>query len=181
EAQGAARTLIRASEIWPGGPDKVLGVSESWAERNAGALQAMLRALIAAAAWADAPENRGQLAALLARPEYVGAPQELIARSLRDIVFFADFANFPWPSHAAWCLSQMLRWGQIERGVDVAAVAAQVYRPDLYRIAATALGVAVPAQDGRVEDAFFDGRVFDPADPARYAAAFEVTRSGGRG
>jgi NitT/TauT family transport system ATP-binding protein/nitrate/nitrite transport system substrate-binding protein len=179
EAQGAARILIRASEIWPGGPDKVLGVSETWAERNADALHAMLRALIGACAWADAAENRPHLAAILARPDYVDAPQELIARSLDDIVFHADFANFPWPSHAAWFLSQMLRWGQIERGVDVQGVAARVYRPDLYRTAAKALGLEAPSLDDRVEDAFFDGRVFDPADPARYAAAFEVTRSGG--
>lgn len=177
EAQGAAKILIRASEIWPGGPDKVLGVSEAWAERNGEALQAMLRALIAAAAWADEPENRPALARLLARPEYVDAPEEQVARSLGDIVYHRNYAGFPWPSHAAWFLSQMLRWGQIERGVDVAAVAARVYRPDLFRDAAAVLRVPTPLSDGKVEDGFFDGRVFDPTDPDRYAGGFEVTRS----
>jgi nitrate/nitrite transport system substrate-binding protein len=79
----------------------------------------------------------------------------------------------------------MVRWGQIEDPVDIVAKAARVYRPDLYREAAEALGLAVPSIDRKPEgghgrgwtlteatqplamgsDRFFDGGTFDPDDP----------------
>lgn len=150
EADGSGEILVRTRELWPGAPDKVLGVSAAFAEREPGALQALLRALIKAAAWADEAENRPALARLLARPEYVGEQESLLARSLVDapqaIVFHAGGASVPWLDHAAWFLAQMRRWGQIGPKVDVAAAAAAVYRPDLYRRAAADSGA--PAPDG---------------------------------
>ena len=139
EADGSGEILVRTREFWPGAPDKVLGVSAAFAEREPEALQALLRALIKAAAWADAAENRPALARLLARPDYVGAPEPLLARSLVEapsaIVFHADGASCPWLDHAVWFLAQMRRWGQIGPEVDIASAAAAVYRPDLYALA----------------------------------------------
>ena len=84
EAQCGARIILEAAEFWPGGPDKVLGVSESWAAREQAAMQAMLRALLRASVWADAPENAGELASLLATPDYLSAPPGLIAKRLGE-------------------------------------------------------------------------------------------------
>ncbi len=120
----------------------MLGVSAVFAEREPQALLAVLRALIKAAAWADAPENRPALARLLAQPQYVGQPEAVLAKSLVDspgaLVFHAGGANLPSLDEAAWLLAQMRRWGQIGPDVDTAATAAAVYRPDLYRLAAAA-------------------------------------------
>jgi nitrate/nitrite transport system substrate-binding protein len=100
-------------------------------------------------------------------------------------VFHRYAANFPWRSHAVWFLAQMARWGRIARPADALAVAREVYRPDSYRAAAEALGVASPLGDLKTEgrhagpwtlaDAtapltlgaarFFDGRLFDPLAP----------------
>jgi nitrate/nitrite transport system substrate-binding protein len=97
-------------------------------------------------------------------------------------VFHRYAANFPWISHALWLLKQMARWRQIAAPADLTAVARQVYRPDLYREAARALGIAAPDVDVKVEgvhagswtlpsgrgaitmgsDLFFDGATFDP-------------------
>jgi nitrate/nitrite transport system substrate-binding protein len=89
----------------------------------------------------------------------------------------------------------MLRWGQLEKAVDVREVAAAVYRSDLYREAACELGVPCPAADEKLEgvhaapwsapregggtlelgpDLFVDGRRFDAGDPAGYLAGFEL-------
>ena len=137
EAEGAGEILVRTRELWPGRPDKVLGVSPAFAEREPEALQALLRALIKAAAWADAAENRPALARLLARPEYVGQPKAILARSLVEtpdaLIFRSGEANFPSLDQASWFLAQMRRWGQIGPEVDIASAAAAVYRPDLYR------------------------------------------------
>lgn len=175
-ADGVGEVLIRASDFWRAGPDKVFGMTRAWAEAHPDTLQAALRALIQAAAWADAPANREELVALLGRPEHVGAAPEAIAWALTDeIVFHADDAGFPWRSHAAWFLSQMVRWGQVEAGRDLGA-GLDVYRPDLYRTAATALGLSAPAVDSRVEAALFDGRAFDPEGVDAYARAFAIGR-----
>ncbi len=140
EGEGFGEILVRTRELWPGKPDKVLGVSAEFARRDPEALQGVLRALIKAAAWADAPENRPALAALLARAEYVGQPERILARSLVEspgaLVFHAGEAGLPSPPQATWLLEQMRRWGQIGEEVDAAATAAEVYRPDLYRLAA---------------------------------------------
>lgn len=200
EAEGAGEILIRAREFWPAGPDKVLGVSEAFAERDPEALQALLRALIRAAAWADAPENRPNLAELLSRPEYVGEPAEVLRRSLVEspdaLVFHRWAANFPWLSHAAWFLAQMRRWGQIDPATNIAAVSPAIYRPDLYRRAAKAVGVSTPLTDSKLEgahespwalegdagaipmppDRLFDQRAFDAGLTEAYAGGFAIRR-----
>jgi NitT/TauT family transport system ATP-binding protein/nitrate/nitrite transport system substrate-binding protein len=173
QAQGAGEVVVRASDIWRGGPEKVFGVTESWADRNPEVLASVLRALMRAAAWAEAPENRGELVALLARPEHVGAEPGAIASTLDDIVFHRDGAGVPQPVHAAWLLSQMMRWGQIPGDVDIPAAAQRVYRPDLY---AAASGGPAPVLRSAAEG-FFDGRAFQMADAAAYAASLPKGRA----
>ncbi len=166
-AHGHGEIMVYAAELWGVGPDKVFGVTEAFAERHPLALGATLRALIAAAAWADEPGNRGELAAILAHSRYVDAPEEAVARSLTGvppyalgepgpdhqdyIIYHRYAASFPWRSHAVWFLSQMLRWGQIGLETNIAATAEAVYRPDLYRVAAAELGAPAPLVDEKVE------------------------------
>ncbi|HEY9218804.1 MAG TPA: hypothetical protein VIO94_12185, partial [Phenylobacterium sp.] len=116
---------------------------------------------------ADDPDRRGELAGMLARPEYVDASEEVIGRSLLGsppyapnepgpasldyIIYHRYAATFPWRSHAVWFLTQMLRWGQIGSEVDIAAAAERTYRPDLYRAAAADLGAPAPLVDEKVE------------------------------
>lgn len=211
-AEGVGEILTYASDIWRVGPDKVFGVTRAWADANPAALQAVVRALLRAAAWADAPENRATLAAMLAQEGYVNAPEEIVAQSLIGsppytsggetgasldyIIYHRYAASFPWRSHALWFLTQMLRWGQIGPEVDLKAVAASVYRPDLFRAAAAQIGEPAPLVDDKAEgghaepwtledatgaiamapDLFFDGRVFDPRHPQAYAAGFAVSK-----
>ena len=181
--EGLGEVLIKASQFWPGGPDKVFGVTAAWADRHGDELRAALRALIRAAAWADEPGNHAELVALLSRPDHVGVDAEVVARALRsEIVFHRDAAGLPRREHALWFLSQMARWGQIEAEVDMAAVADRVYRPDLFREAALSLGpVLEPAmvfEDAVTPaSALFDGLAFDPTDARGYAASFTVGRA----
>jgi ABC-type nitrate/sulfonate/bicarbonate transport system substrate-binding protein len=181
--EGLGESLIKASQFWPGGPDKVFGVTAAWAERHGDELRAALRALIRASAWADEPGNHAELVALLSRPDHVGVEAEVVARALKsEIVFHRDAAGLPRREHALWFLSQMVRWGQVEAGLDLAAVADRVYRPDLFREAALSLGpVLEPAQvfadAARPPSALFDGPPFDPADVLGYAASFAVGRA----
>jgi nitrate/nitrite transport system substrate-binding protein len=159
--------MIYASAIWGGRPDKVFGVTQAWAERHPATLEALLRALIQAQAWADEAHNRGELATILAHPRYVGAPEEVIAKSLTTsppyakdrpgpdshdyLIYHRYAAGFPWRSHAVWFLTQMRRWGQLPAEVDIPTAAEAVYRPDLYRVAAAQLDAPAPLVDEKVE------------------------------
>jgi ABC-type nitrate/sulfonate/bicarbonate transport system substrate-binding protein len=79
---GAGVAAATAAQTFPHAIDKVFAVRADWAQANPEAIQALLRALIRAARWAEAPENREGLAALLAEPAYLNAPQDLIRRAL---------------------------------------------------------------------------------------------------
>lgn len=209
-AEGLGRVLITNHELWNNNPEKVFGVNLEWAEQYPNTHRAVLTALLEAARWTDAHENRPTVAELIAQARYINAPVETVRQSMTGTfryaldeppvalpdfnVFFRFAATFPWRSHAVWFLTQMLRWGQIDRAIDIGAAADACYRPDLYRDAAKRLGLAVPHQDHKPEgmhargwmlteasspiamgpDRFFDGRRFDPTDPIDYLAGFDV-------
>lgn len=165
--RGVGHIVTTKYDIWNNSPEKVLGLCQSWAESNRGAVEALVRALYAASRWADAPENRREVAAILSRTGVPNVPEEVLAISLCDDwpdevaarglpcpdyhVFHRFAATFPWQSHARWILAQMQRWGQVPASVDVADVARRVYRPDIYRDALAPLPVAVPDIDDKAE------------------------------
>ena len=136
-AAGAGQVVARASQVWGRSPDKVFGLTQTWADAYPAELAAILRALTSAAAWIETPDHRAELVNLLARPEHLGVGSELIIGGLDDIVFSRDDAGVPRLADAMWLVKQMVRWGQIPAGLDAASIAARVYRPDLH---AAALG-----------------------------------------
>lgn len=164
---GLGQTLITKYEIWNNSPEKVLGVTQEWAEQYPNTHRALIMALLAASRWLDEPRNRIEAATLISRPVYVNAPEHVVRmsmtgtfqyaanempRALPDFnVFYRYAANFPWRSHAMWFLSQMVRWGQVEESFDLRAVAEEVYRPDIYRDAAASLGLLCPGVDYKLE------------------------------
>lgn len=141
EASGAGRRVLDAGQLQPFAPDKVFAVSEAWADRNPAALQAMLRALIRAARWADAPANREALLDLLARPDTVGADRAALARDLeaveatRRIIFAAEGVGRPDPAYGDRLAGQLRRWS----GLAAAGGGEGFYRRDLYDAAQSAI------------------------------------------
>jgi len=166
-ASGIGRVLVTGYEIWNNSPEKVFGVTEAWAEQNPNTHRALLCALLEAARWTDLDENRAEVVRIISQPAYVDASPGVVgmsmtgtfqygageaARPLPDFnVFHRYAAAFPWRSHAAWILTQMVRWGQVEHAVDLGKIAANVYRPDLFREAARAVGIPAPASDTKAE------------------------------
>jgi two-component system, oxyanion-binding sensor len=147
---GIGRIVLTGPDIWKGMPEKVLGTTEAWAEKNPLTLRALIKALLEACQWLDEPANRADAARVLSSPRYLNTPAEVIARTL-DLpdfhVFHRSHANFPWRNHADWFLQQMVRWGQCAPSVDIVATANRVYRTDIFRAAAAEIGVACPATD----------------------------------
>lgn len=158
--EGLGQTVLRTSRFWPGGPDKVFAAAAAFAGRDPDGLQRILRALVRAQAWCAAPHNRADLVALLSSPNYVAAEPAAIAMALeQELIFQPATASAPRLEHARWFLGQMRRWGQIGEGVDEAALAARVYRPDMALEALAACGVSdsagapAPLYDGSLVSA----------------------------
>ena len=202
--QGSGTIATAKAAIWQSSPDKVLGVAADWAEAEPEALAALVRAVYRAAEWCGQPANHAELAAILARPEHVGVPAEWLLPALEGMIhvgavtakvddFFVPFAKaatFPWKSHALWFYSQMVRWGQIGHDATNTAIAAAIYRPDIYRRVLGPLGAPLPGANAKVEgaltmavpvgargglltlgpDGFFDGGMFDPDQLDAYIA-----------
>jgi nitrate/nitrite transport system substrate-binding protein len=183
--------------------DKVFGLTEAFTQANPKTTKAMLRALIRAQMWLDAEggKNRPEAITILAKPNYVGADEKVLAASLsgkftfeagdtRDTpmfnLFFGEQASFPFYSDAIWVLTQMRRWGQIAEDKPDAwylDTAKSVYRPDLYMDAAKSLVAdgkapadAFPESDGfRITTTkAIDGIPFDAHKPSAYVASFSI-------
>ncbi|MVS97575.1 CmpA/NrtA family ABC transporter substrate-binding protein [Devosia marina] len=195
-ASFGARVATTKSSIWQWSPDKAVGMRSDWAEQNPDLVAATIRAVYRAGQWCQDSANHLRAAEIMAAPAYLDRPVEIVSRALTGQIdggaqqlsipdFYvphAGAANFPWKSHGLWYYSQMVRWGEVGFSAANAAIAAATFRPDLYRAALAPLGVAVPAQDLRVDgdradkhavpaiggtielgpNRFFDGQIFDP-------------------
>lgn len=173
-AQAGQGVIITSkSSIWRSSPEKVLGVEASFALAEPEVLDALVRAVYRAAAWCGDAANRGELASILSRPDYIGVAAEAILPALSGTIvlgngqtvsdpdFFIPFARaatFPWKSHAAWFYSQMVRAHQTEWSAEDAASASKVYRPDIYRRALSGLNIPLPSADWKVEGALPETR-----------------------
>jgi ABC-type nitrate/sulfonate/bicarbonate transport system substrate-binding protein len=142
------RCVAVSSELAPGHPEKVLMVRRDFADKHAEEHTALLAALLDACAFCDDPENHAQLAATLARPEYVGAPEAALRRGIcgeidlakgrlrspRDFtVFHHHDANEPSVEKVAWVI-QHLR--EVVTGPELSnltsALGRKVFRSDLF-------------------------------------------------
>lgn len=208
-AEGKGLRLMADHAIWNYHPEKVLAVTEEWHNAHPQTHLAMVAAVMEALQWMDIPHNHDELISILAREEYINIGSELIAPGLKGKISekgqtdpgFPDFnlfmrnqAAFPWRSHALWILTQMVRWGMIEMGLDLRIIANRVYLPEVYRAAAQLLNISAPLEDEKIEgevrpkpgieslanrkdlgsSRFCDGSRFDPEDSAAYIQSFEI-------
>jgi nitrate/nitrite transport system substrate-binding protein len=61
----------------------------------------------------------------------------------------------------------------VKEAPDYKGLVDRVHRPDIFREVAKDMGIETPREDMKKET-LFDGAVFDPADPEKYAKSFAV-------
>jgi two-component system, oxyanion-binding sensor len=187
--RGVGQILHFVSDILVRAVEKVLAVRQGWSEKNRDVLDALIRASFRAAAFIEAPENRAEVARILADPQRVGVPEEIIQRVLdgrlmispdgtmresnRYLLVGREEATRPEPVQAAWLYAQMVRWGQAAMNADALATAQRTFRPDLYD---QALGERITKQATEAAVGAFAGPPFDPNDIDGHLAAFETGR-----
>jgi nitrate/nitrite transport system substrate-binding protein len=190
-------------DIWRNNPEKVFGVTETWANEHPKTHVAVIKALIRAGKWLDASlDNRREAAKVLSRKEYVGADVHVIANSMTGYFFFQktdkrempDFnvffryhATYPFYSDCIWYLTQMRRWGQIREHKPESwyhETARQIYRPEIYQAAARELleeghltKDEVPWDSDGYRPAtseFIDGVLYDGRKPLEYLGRHKI-------
>ena len=184
---GLGQILHMGTDILETCPEKVLAVRTDWAEANSGTLLRLVRALIRAAAWCATPENRVELAYLLAAPARVAVAPDVILRILegrlrvdasgrirenaRYLVIESRAAARPDPRHALWLYAQMVRWGQAPYDPAHGAAAARTYRPDIFDAALRSMTAPPAVVDGI---GAFAGPPFDPDDIAGHLESWPI-------
>ncbi len=178
-------------ELWEDHMSQVLGMREDWAEAHPNTSVAMVKALIEACRYCDMPENREEVAQLIAAPNYLNLPVELIRPGLVTAYnkgteakpemlshfnrFYLEQATCPRRLEVLWILTQMARWGMAPFPKNWVEVLERVYSLEIYGKAARELGVP-DRMDDRKPVQLFDGVVFNPEDPVAYLKSLAIKR-----
>jgi two-component system, oxyanion-binding sensor len=188
---GIGHILHFVSEILARAAEKVLAVRARWAEENPDMFVRLIRAHGRAAAFVEDPENRDEVAAILAVPGRIGVAPEVIRRTLdgrmkispdgayrtsdRYLLIGRAQAARPDPIQAAWLYAQMVRWGQALMSAESLAEAKATFRPDIYD---AALGTSGVMPEGEPADGVgaFTGPEFDPDDVAAHLGVWKIRR-----
>lgn len=188
--QNQGFTLATSQAIWPDHPEKVLGCTQAFVEQYPNTARVLVMAVLEASRFIDdSLENRRSTAQLLSARDYLDAPLDCIEPRLLGIYddglghHWQDIhalrfhgggeVNLPYLSDGMWFMTQFRRWGLLREDPDYHAVARQVQQLDLYRQAASAVGVATKAEEMRSSQ-LIDGKVWDGSDPAGYARSFRL-------
>jgi len=178
------KVVVTGYQLWEDGPEKVLGVQKEFADKYPETTKQMIEAVIEAGMWLDASwDNRREASKILSSKSYVNAPADVIDNSMTGTYMFTNGVNTPMPnfnvfgkkqalypyySHALWQVTQMVRWGQLDKAIDMKKTVESVYRPDLFAQAAKEVNYSVPASPWKVEKKFIDGVTFDPNKSVDY-------------
>lgn len=178
-------------EIFPGHIEKVLGVTEEWANKYPQTHLALVKALLEACEYCDDMRNREEIAQLLSKDEYVGSVAEDIRPGFVDPYdygtnaepkmlprfnqFYVNKTNCPDRGEALWIMAEMARWGILPFPKDWMTIAERVWRVDVFGEAARDLGLLDLERD-RHPIHLFDGKVFNPDDPISYLNSLTIKR-----
>ncbi len=182
-------TATTTQDIWKDHPEKVLGTTAEFAQKNPNTARALIMAVLEASKFIDTMINRHKVAEIIADKSYVNCPVEVIDQRMEGkyedglgkkwndpnyMKFCNDGAvNFPYLSDGMWFLTQHKRWGLLKEDPDYLAIAKKINQIELYKQAASQVKVPVP-KDAMRSSKLIDGVVWDGKDPKKYAASFKV-------
>ena len=207
-AEKKAFTASIDRDIWHGHPEKILATLDTWLKQYPITARAMMAAVLEACQYCENPENIAAIAPLLTKAEYADAGnnknwQKILTGSynyggfeskaqLAKVPDFQIFhfqstnylqqpnhANFLWHSHAAWVVTQMVRWRQqklTNYPADADAIIKQLYPTEAYAEIAKSFWLKMPKGQLKIEqpEMFIDRVAFDPNRAMEYLKGFEL-------
>ncbi|WP_254431916.1 CmpA/NrtA family ABC transporter substrate-binding protein [Azonexus fungiphilus] len=187
---GIGISAATSQDVWKDHPEKILGCTAEFVQKNPNTCRAVIMAVLEASRWIDASiSNKMKMAEVIAQKAYVNTSVDAINQRIlgryqnglgktwddpNHMKFFNDGAvNYPYLSDGMWFLTQHKRWGLLKDHPDYLGVAKKINQTELYAQAAAKLGVSVPKSPLR-SSKLIDGVVWDGSNPAKYADGFKV-------
>ncbi|HEX4916304.1 MAG TPA: CmpA/NrtA family ABC transporter substrate-binding protein [Limnobacter sp.] len=186
-------SAVTTGELWANHPEKALGMRADYVASNPNASKALLKAVMEAQMFCDDPANKEEVARICSSRKWINAPVgdiiermqghfdygtgRVVENSPHVMKYWKNNASYPFQSHDLWFLTENQRWGYLPTGLDTQALVKKVNREDIWRAAAKELGVAasdIPKGTSRGVEKFFDGKVFDPANPKKYLDSLSI-------
>ena len=136
-----------SSSLQPGHIEKVLMVTERFAENQPAEHAALISALFEACAWCDKPANREPLAQLLARAGYVNQSAHILLPALTGVfdcghgrtetapdfhVFHAGGANHPTTAKATAIQQELIKATLLPAGSATDQLPRRLFREDIF-------------------------------------------------
>jgi len=189
------------AQMWPSHPEEYLGMRADWVDKNPKATKAILKAVMDAQQWCDKPENRKELAQIVAKASYFNVPAATLEPMFMGKYVMGDgqpdvddfnmavrywktdrgSISYPYKSLDLWFLTESVRWGFLPKTYLESSknLIDKVNRSDLWKEAAKEAGIPatdIPTGDSRGVEKFFDGKVFDPANPKAYLDSLAIKK-----
>jgi ABC-type nitrate/sulfonate/bicarbonate transport system substrate-binding protein len=159
--QGAGWTVAASSRIEPCHPEKVLLVRGDFAQARSEEHRRLIATVHAACVWCQSAEHRGDLARILAQPQYLNTSVEAVRRSLcqpvplgkdadNEVSDFHIFAgptvNEPGLDKAAWVRNSLIECRVLTRAASPDnSILASMFRSDLFHDAIGKSCAEIPA------------------------------------
>jgi nitrate/nitrite transport system substrate-binding protein len=174
---------LLTKEIWDGHPCCAFGATNKWIEAHPNTFASLYRAVINASVLVGVSVDRASIAKTIAAPEFLNQPVEIVDQVLtgkypdglggtRQAYDRVQFDPIPWPSMAAWMLSQMHRWGYLKTKVNYTQLAEKVFDIVDAKAQMSAAGWGAPRGDSR--KIVVMGKLFNPAQAEAYANSFAI-------
>ncbi|MFM7191887.1 MAG: ABC transporter substrate-binding protein, partial [Microcystaceae cyanobacterium] len=151
------------AQIWPNHPEEYLAMRADWVDKNPKATKAILKAVMEAQQWCDKPENRKELAQIVAKASYFNVPAEVLEPMLMGKYTMGDgqpdiddfnmavrywktdqgSVSYPYKSLDLWFLTEGVRWGFLPKTYLESSknLIDKVNRSDLWKEAAKEAGI----------------------------------------
>ncbi|MDX2273797.1 MAG: CmpA/NrtA family ABC transporter substrate-binding protein [Cyanobacteriota bacterium] len=169
---------LLTKDLWDGHPCCAFAASQQWIDANPNTFRAVNKSIIDAAAYANTPANRPEIAKALIERKYLNQPLPVVEAVLtgkfedglgntQNVPDRIGFDPYPWKSFAKWITAQLVRWEFMPlEQADYTKIAQDIFLTDLSAELQKELGQTPPTVAERSETLKYD--TFDPQDPSAY-------------
>lgn len=130
-SSGIGKVVTNAQAIWPHGADKVLGVTQYWAQQNPNTHRALVAAILKAQYELATQMHYAELINILEQLNVLQLPESWLNAALDGFSagnparFLTGLHARPKPADYAWISLQIIRWQQWQQPVDLASLSQQ--------------------------------------------------------
>ena len=130
-SSGIGQVVTNAQAIWPHGADKVLGVTQAWAQRYPNTHRALVAAILKAQHELATQTYYAELIQILEQLNVLELPESWLNAALDGFSagnparFLTGLNARPKPSDYAWVSLQIIRWQQWQQPIDLATLSQQ--------------------------------------------------------